>query len=136
MEKQADRIRDHVRQKYIEPARRRGESEVRVRAGDVRQQMRLDNNQAPAVCGALKARKFQQTNHLHLAKLEGPPKKMANTVVFTFRLLNNEPEAASGLVEAFERVRGIAKEAFRRLGGGEAFIKREREHFYDKELPS
>jgi hypothetical protein len=31
---------------------------------------------------------------------------------------------------AFLRLRGIAKEVFRSLGGGEAFIRRERENFY------
>ena len=128
---QAERIRDHVSVTYVEPARRRGESTVRIRVGDVRKEMGLTNEQVPAICGALRTRKFREANHLALEKLEGPPKKQATTVVFTFRLMNvplgSDQERAEA---AFLAVRGIAKEAFRRLGGGEAFIRRERENFY------
>ena len=62
------------------------------------------------------------------------PSGMSTTVVFTYRLLGaGVPEGDSGLEAAFLKVRGIAKEVFRSLGGGEAFIKREREHFYERE---
>ena len=128
----ADEIRNHVRRKYIEPARRRGDSTVEVLSGRVLEELRLSNGQAPSVCGALKAPKFRSDNRLVLEKLDGPPKKMSTTVVFTFRLLdNNSGDEQAAIDAAFLRARGIAKDAFKRLGGGEAFIKHEREHFYD-----
>jgi len=128
---QADRIREHVRLRYIEPARRKGQSTVRVRAGDVIKEMIFANDKAPAVCGALRARKFQNENHLVLEKLEGPPKKQATTVAFTYRLIDEPRQAAQPNREAaFLAMRGIAKDLFRKLGGGEAFIHKQRQHFY------
>jgi hypothetical protein len=129
--RQADRIRNHVRLKYIDPARRKREALVSVRAGDVLKEMGLSNDRAPAVCGALKARKFREENNLVLEKLDGPPKKQATTVTFTYRLGNAEPASnETGTEAAFLALRGIAKEVFRSLGGGEAFIRKEREHFH------
>jgi len=131
MQTQADRIRDHARVAYIEPARRRGESTVRIRAGDLRKEMGFANDRVPAICGALKARKFRDENRLVLEKLEGPPKKQGTTVTFTYRLLDEQPESDQAKAEAaFLALRGIAKEVFRSLGGGEAFIRKERESFY------
>ena len=130
----ADDIRDYTARNYIKPARQRGESIVQIRSGDVGKQMHLPNDQMPAICMALRTRKFQAENGLVLEKLEGPPKKMSSTVVFTFRLLGDEPEAAASTVEnAFLRIRGIAKEAFERLGGGEEFLEKERKRFYEPE---
>jgi len=129
--KQADRIRNHVRVKYIDPARRKGEATVRVRAGDVLNEMGFGNDRAPAVCGALKARKFREENDLVLEKLDGPPKKQSTTVTFTYRLGNTQPQSnQTGTEAAFLALRGIAKDIFKSLGGGEAFIRKEREHFY------
>jgi hypothetical protein len=39
--KYADQVREHVRHQYIEPARRRGDSTVRIVAGDVQKAVRL-----------------------------------------------------------------------------------------------
>ena len=131
MEKQADRIRQYVRVNYIDPARRKGADTVRIRAGDVLKEMGFGNDRAPAICGALKARKFREQNNLILEKLDGPPKKQATTVTFTYRLVH--PPFASDPSEtdaAFVALRGIAKTVFQSLGGGEAFIRKEREHFY------
>ncbi|MGA3097429.1 MAG: hypothetical protein ABSF25_13305 [Bryobacteraceae bacterium] len=130
-ESPTNQVRDYVLRKYIEPSRRRRDVTVRVVAGDVHGALGL-NNRFPTVCNALSARKFLEQNHLVLEKREGPPKGLGARVTFTFRLLD-EPTEASGqpAQPSLMSLRGIGKEVFESLGGGEAFIRREREHFYD-----
>lgn len=67
----ADRIRQHVIDEYVTPARQAGETEVSVRAGDVHEDMRLDNRM-PAVCGALDAAKFYDQARVVLKRRSGP----------------------------------------------------------------
>jgi hypothetical protein len=126
----ADRVREHARLEYIEPARRRHESTIRIVAGEVQKAVRLSNRVA-LVCQALKSHKFLDENHLVLEKWEGPPSGMSTTVTFTYRFLDdadqNSSETAGSL---FLQLRGIAKDVFQSLGGGEAFIRKEREEFY------
>jgi hypothetical protein len=125
----SDRVREFARREYIEPARARHESSVRIVAGNVQKAVRL-NNRVPLVCQALKSSKFLDENHLVLEKWDGPPSGMSTTVVFTYRLLNGDEKATGPRPEwPFTKLRGIAKEVFGSLGGGEAFIKGERERF-------
>jgi hypothetical protein len=127
----SDRVREFARMEYIEPARARHESSVRIIAGNVQKGVRL-NNRVPLVCQALKSSKFLDENHLVLERWEGPPSGMSTTVVFTYRLLNNEDKAPGPNPEwPFSKLRGIAKEVFGNLGGGEAFIQQERERFHE-----
>lgn len=67
----ADEIREYVLVNYIEPARKRGESTVTVRAGDVHQAMGL-KDRMPAVTGALGTIKFQSYANVRLICREGP----------------------------------------------------------------
>jgi hypothetical protein len=126
----ADRVRDYARQKYVEPARRRHESTIRIVAGEVQKAVRL-SNRVSLVCQALKSHKFLNENHLALEKWDGPPSGMSTTVVFTYRLLDEAGLTSCQPEESpFLRLRGIAKDVFQSLGGGEAFIRKERERFY------
>ena len=125
----ADRVREHARLEYIEPARRRHESTIRIVAGDVQKAMRL-SNRVPLVCQALKSHKFLDENHLVLEKWGGPPSGMSTTVVFTYRLAEGGRASSQEAEWPFLRLRGIGKEVFQSLGGGEAFIRKEREEFY------
>lgn len=128
---QADRVREMARIEYIEPARARHQSTVRVIAGSVHKELGL-SNRVPLVCQALKSRKFLDENHLALEKWEGPPSGMGTTVAFTYRLLDQEGHALPPRTEwPFMKLRGIAKDVFTSLGGGEAFIQREREWFHE-----
>ncbi|MCX6628634.1 MAG: hypothetical protein NTW28_13505 [Candidatus Solibacter sp.] len=89
------------------------------------------SNRVALVCQALKSHKFLNENHLVLEKWDGPPSGMSTTVIFTYRLLEEAGQTSSESVEwPFLRLRGIGKEVFRSLGGGEAFIRKEREQFY------
>ena len=123
----AERVREHARREYIEPARRRHESTISIVAGEVQKAVRL-SNRVPLVCQALKSHKFLDENHLVLEKWEGPPSGMSTTVTFTYRLLDAAGQLPSPRADwPFLRLRGIGKEVFQSLGGGEAFIRKERE---------
>ncbi|HXB68317.1 MAG TPA: hypothetical protein VNY05_08740 [Candidatus Acidoferrales bacterium] len=125
----AEQVREYARVNYIEPARQRHESTVRIIAGDVHKALHLEGR-VPSVCQALSGPKFLEENHLTLEKREGPPSGQSTTVVFTYRLAD-EHRATDELQESpLLRLWGIGKEVFESLGGGEAFIRRERERFY------
>jgi hypothetical protein len=126
----ADRIRELARLEYIEPAEARQESTIRIVAGDVQKAAGL-SNRAALVCQTLRSRKFLNENHLVLEKWDGPPSGISKTVVFTYRLLPRAGKAPSPQPEwSFLNPRGSAKEVFSGLGGGEAFIQKEREQFH------
>jgi hypothetical protein len=125
----ADRVRDYARREYIEPARARRQSTVRVVAGEVQKAVHL-SNRVSLVCQALKSHKFLAENHLLLEKWEGPPSGMSTTVTFTYRMLDNVQPSAQPEEWAFKKLRGVAKEVFRSLGGGETFLRQERERFH------
>ncbi|HEY1218752.1 MAG: hypothetical protein ABSE42_12195 [Bryobacteraceae bacterium] len=127
----ADRIREHLKKQFLEPARLRGEITVRIVAGDIHKGLGL-RNQVPNVCQVLRSRKFLNENRLVLEKFEGPPSGLGTTATFTYRLAADgatQPERES----LFLRLRGIAKDTFASLGGGEEFIRGERERFYQRE---
>ena len=54
----ADKIRKYCNETRIIPARAKGEKFVKIRAGDIRNEMSLQNKM-PAICGALQALKFE-----------------------------------------------------------------------------
>jgi hypothetical protein len=82
--KQADWIRTFVRDNCIEPARRRGERLILIRTGDVAKATRLQDK-LPAVCSALRARKFEPFAQVRLVKAEGP--RQGSNLRLTFRIL-------------------------------------------------
>jgi hypothetical protein len=128
----ADRVREHARREYIEPARRRHEPTIRIVAGDVQKAVRL-SNRVSLVCQALKSHKFLDENRLVLEKWDGPPSGMSTTVAFTYRLKDVAGQVPRQPAESpFVQLRGIAKDVFRSLGGGEAFIRKEREQFHGR----
>jgi 5-methylcytosine-specific restriction enzyme B len=67
----AEKIRKYVLEEYIEPARRRGNAMVWVRAGDVHTALGL-KNRMPAVCGALDTDIFLNYARVRLVCREGP----------------------------------------------------------------
>ena len=80
----ADRIRQYALEKYVEPARRNGRSEVTIRAGDVHNDMELVDRM-PAVCDAINATKFPVLARLELLKRTGP--RQGANAVFTYRVI-------------------------------------------------
>jgi len=130
--KQADLFRDYANRHYVEPARRSGEKTVRIRSGDVVNGLRL-KNQTPNVCSALETEKFQRQYGLKLIdKQTSAPKGTSTTVIFTYRILDAAAKRGDSSTHriTFADLRGIGKKTFKALGGGETFLRRERENFY------
>ncbi len=119
-----DLIRDLAVRRFIEPARQRGDQQVSIVAGDLVRELKLENR-TPSVCHVLVSEAFQRENGLVLQGKEGPPSGLSTTMKYTYCLVDTGYEAKS----AFLSSRGIAREVFSALGGGEAFLNREREGF-------
>jgi hypothetical protein len=133
----ADVVREYAREKYIKPAVQRGERIIKIRAGDVHKALAL-KNRVPTVCQALESEILLKSNNLVLAGKEGPPSGLSTSVVFTYEVGGNaipSPSEApqrpgSPLLKLLE-LKGIGKEIFAALGGGENFIRAERKAFAD-----
>jgi 5-methylcytosine-specific restriction protein B len=130
-QKDADRIRQYLKQQYLDTARLRGVTIVRIVAGDIHKELGL-SNRVPNVCQVLKSKKFLKENRLVLEKLEGPPSGLSTTATYTYRLEAAGPPAPKR-DSLLLSLRGIAKDTFASLGGGEKFIHGERENFYRRE---
>lgn len=122
----SDLVRQHASEEYLAAARRRGDKTFTVNVGTVHRALGL-NNRVPLVCAALGSKKFLTENHLRLISKTGPPSGQSTTVTFTYELKDSEKPARG--IDAFLALRGIGKEVFASLGGGEAFIRRERAEF-------
>ena len=130
----ADRIRSHVAESYVAAARRRGEKTVTVVARDVLRDLELRGDRAAAVCDALSRPKFRKQYDLELVRVDGPPSKQSTTTTFTFGI-PQRPEAGDGARRhAVRDLRGVGKALFAALGGGEQWLRREREAFTESSL--
>lgn len=126
----ADTIRSHVVDRCIEPARRRGEAAVTVAARDVLRDLGYRGERAPAVCSALRAKKFLEQHDLEV-EVQGPRSKQSTTTTFTYRLSGRrEPDDGRRTLDAIRDLRGVGRETFAALGGGERWLRREREAFH------
>jgi 5-methylcytosine-specific restriction protein B len=77
----SDDIRDFVIATYLEPARRRGDKIVSVRAGDVHREMHF-TDRIPAVCAVLRGRPLADKAGVRYLKSDGP--ENSTTTVFSF----------------------------------------------------
>ena len=127
----ADHIREYVKEQFLEKAQLQGLTSIRIVAGEVHKGLRL-KNQVPNVCQVLRSQKFLNENRLVLEKFEGPPSGLGTTATFTYRLTANSGPA-SEKESLFLSLRGVAKDTFASLGGGEKFVHGERESFYLRE---
>lgn len=127
----ADTIRSYAEKEYLQVARRNGLSRIRITVGDVHKGLKL-KNRVPNVSSALRSKIFLEKNHLEIEEESGPPSGMGTRTTFTYHLLDEKATDASPTV-TFENLRGLLKGALDSLGGGEAFLRRERSHFYDSD---
>lgn len=125
----SDLVREHAAGVYLAEARRRSLTTFQVNVGAVHKALGL-HNRVPLVCAALKSAKFLKENHLRIVAETGPPSGQSTTVTFTYEILVSESKSAS--TDPLLKLRGIAKELFHALGGGEAFIRNERRHFSER----
>lgn len=121
----APAIRDHAARTYVRAAKQQGLKGFTIRAGDVHREMGFKENRVPAVCSALKSKKFLVENGLRLVDRSGPPSGLSPTVTYTYEFV--DLSSSSPEEHPFLALRGIAKDVFASLGGGENFIRAERE---------
>jgi hypothetical protein len=131
----ADQIREHVRLRYVEPARRNRQARFLVRCGTVEKELGMSNRIAH-VCTALKTPKFLEPNGLRLVETSGPPSGTSTTVVYTYEFLDTAPHAAApaapggpSIFEKLLRMEGILKDVYQEIGGAERAIREEREGY-------
>ena len=126
----ADSIRSHVLGHYIDPARRRGEETITIVAKTILRDLRLRGDRAPSVCRALDAKKFCKENDLELVRIDGPEAKSSTTTSFTYRLpQRSEVGLPKPARNAIRDLRGIGRDMFAGVGGGERWLRKEREAF-------
>ena len=123
----SDLVREYALENYLRAARRRGEQTFSVNVGAVHKALGL-HNRVPLVCAALTSKKFLAGNGLRLVAKTGPPSGQSTTVTFTYEILGGDKEQST-LADPFLGLRGIARDVFKELGGGEIFIREERKAF-------
>jgi len=126
----ADRVRSHGRERYVLPARERGQMRFSIRAGDVVRALNM-NGRTPAVCSALKTHQFLRDNRLRLIEISGPKSGQSTTVTFTYEFLD-ETAPSVKMDDPWTRLRGALKDIFSEFGGGEAYLQSERKEFYSR----
>jgi len=129
-----DITKQHLIEKYVRPARQRGDKTIQVRVGSVLKELGW-SNRTPSVFSTLRSRAFQEEAGLELIERRGGPPSggPSTTWQFVYRVLDREPvpgakaekriQSGAGLMN----LAGICSDVFRSLGGGEDFLKRERE---------
>lgn len=123
----------HVIAKYVRPARERGEKTVEVRVGNVLKELGW-SNRTPSVFSTLGSQLFQDEAGLQLIeKCDGPASGGPSTTWrFIYRVLDRPAPGSSEKQEVIPngaglmKLAGICADVFRQLGGGEAFLKEER----------
>ena len=124
----SESVREHARQAYLQPARRQGDKRVEINVGTVHRALAL-NNRIPLVCQALKSDKFLSGNGLRLVSESGPPSGQSTTVTYTYEFVGSA-ESIAPRRDAWGELRGALKEVFAEFGGGENYLREERESFY------
>ena len=125
----AEATKRHVITKYVAPARSRGQDKVEVRVGNVVKELGL-SNRTPSVFSTLSSQNFQREAGLELLEKRGGPASggPSTTVQFVYRVLRKgtsqeNPRNANDLLSLY----GIGADVFQELGGGDEYLRRERE---------
>jgi hypothetical protein len=79
----SERVRDHVKRKYVDPAKKAGKESLSIQAGDIHRELGF-SRRIPVVCSALRSRKFQKNCGIELAYVDGH--NNTTTAKFTYRL--------------------------------------------------
>jgi hypothetical protein len=119
----------HVIAKYVNPARSRGQERLEVRVGNVAKELGL-SNRTPSVFSTLSSQNFQREAGLELIEKRGGPPSggPSTTVQFVYRVLGRDTnQGRTKKADDLMSLYGIGAEVFRQLGGGEEYLKRERE---------
>jgi hypothetical protein len=122
---QTSMVRRYVREHYVNPARQEQRTTFRVVIGEIHKALGL-KNRVPLVCNALASRKFLEENSLRLLERTGPPSGQSTTVELMFEVL--DAHDIDG-IESLRALRGAGAQVFAELGGGENFLRGERNKF-------
>jgi hypothetical protein len=130
----SETVLQYVRANYVHPARQRGNRIVEVRAGDIHNGLRW-SRRVPLVCSALSSQKFQSAVGVRLiGTKDAPPSGLSTRTIYRYEILDREtpsglkddpPPPKRSLLSAY----GVAAHLYRQVGGGDAFLKAEREDF-------
>ena len=126
----SDATKRHVIAKYVKPARTRGERKLEVRVGNVVKELGL-TNRTPSVFSTLSSVSFQREAGLELIEKRGGPESggPSTTVQFVYRVLEDKESSNKRIDKSDDLISlyGIGGDVFRQLGGGDEYLKRERE---------
>jgi|SRR5215470_7309239 len=126
----ADKIRIFGTETFVLPARRRKEKRFSIRMGDVVRALGM-TGRAPAVCSALKSREFLRSNSLLLIEKTGPASGQSTTVTYTYEFIDVDEPASKK--DSWRSLRGALSDAFSQLGGGDEYLRTERESFHARQ---
>ena len=79
----SDRVRDYVKRKYIDPAKKDGKKTLSIRAGDIHKELGF-SRRIPVVCSALRSRKLSKNCDIELTYIGGP--NNSTTTTYTYKL--------------------------------------------------
>jgi hypothetical protein len=123
----------HVITNYVIPARQRGEKTLQIRVGNIAKELGW-TNRTPSVFSTLSSQSFQRQAGLKLVEKRGGPASggPSTTVQFVYKILapespTTQPEGAIPNGVGVMDLYGIGAEAFKQLGGGDEYLRRERE---------
>jgi hypothetical protein len=150
----AQQIREYIHAAYVEPARRRHETLVTIRAGDVHRALGL-KNRVPNVCQVMESRLLEREAGVKISSRQGPPSGRGTTLTITYTV---EPEGRSRAVAVYKvtsiqaksesrsnhahpdhgqpgiklflALRGAGAKTYGKAGGGEKWLMAERTQFY------
>jgi len=130
----SETVLQFVRANYVDPARLRGQATIEIKAGDIHSGLRW-SRRVPLVCSALSSQKFQSAVGVKLlGTKDAPPSGLSTRTIYRYEVLDREaqiwpdgdpPPPKRGLLAAY----GVATHLYRQVGGGDAFLKSERENF-------
>jgi hypothetical protein len=124
----ADRVREYAKERYVLPARQQKQKRFSIRVGDVVRELKM-NRAVPAVCSALKTGEFRHSNNLQLVETSGPKSGQSTTVIYTYEFVGAQ-QTSPQPEDSWTSLRGALKDVFAELGGGEAYLRAERSNFY------
>lgn len=125
------RVQEHILHRYIAPARRKRQSTVRVRAGDVVRALGLWTR-VPQVCSAMQSERFLRAQGLEVVARQGPPSGQSTTLQLTYQIQNG---GGGGSEDLMRSLYGRLRDAYAAEGGGEAFHRREKASFERRRRP-
>jgi len=81
----AQGIREYLRRRYFEAARRRHETLVTLRAGDIHRELGL-KNRVPNVCQVMESKVLEKECGVKIISRQGPPSGRGTTLTVTYQV--------------------------------------------------